>query len=67
MYNIRSDTIRWQIPDFLSDGISALYLTVYVIFANYEKIKKNYLEDEGQDQGVEERDLRHSTEMFKSI
>ena len=52
MYNIRSGTIRWQMPDFLSDVNSnvcifsaftcqnrhfALSLTIFEIFANQAK------------------------------
>ena len=38
-----------------------LSLTVYEIFAKQGKCQNFYLENESQYQGIEERDLRHST------
>ena len=40
----------------------ALSLTIYEIFANQEKLQNLDLENEGQDQEVEERNLWHSIE-----
>ena len=63
MYNIRSGTNRWQIPDILSDGNS----NVCSISNHLQDIHKwrkcqNFdLENEGQGQGEEEQDLHHST------
>ena len=69
MYNIRSDAIRWQLPDFLSDGNSNidLSLTVCEMFAKQEKWRKLDPETEGQSQGVDERDLAIRLAMFDSI
>ena len=40
-YNIRSDDIWWEIPDFLSDSS---FLAVYEIFANDEQLQNFDLE-----------------------
>ena len=64
MYSIRTGVIRWQIPDFLSDGNNNVCSVswdipkskenakdVYDIFVNQEKCKNFDLENEGQGQG----------------
>ena len=63
MYNIRIGAFRWQIPTsyLMSIVMFALSLTVYEIVSNQEICQKFDLENEGEVQGVEERDLRHST------
>ena len=38
-----------------------LFLTIYEIFPSQDKIQMFDLENGGHGQGVEERDLRHST------
>ena len=43
----------------------ALFLTVYEIFAPQEKLQNVNLEIGGHGQGVEERDLRHSTRIIR--
>ena len=52
MYNIRSGAIQLQIPDSLYDSCIAHHLQDFQSFN---------LENEGQGQEVEERNLRHST------
>ena len=64
-YNICSDVIRWQIPDFISDGKNNVCFTVCEIFTKQAKRKNFDLEKEGQGQAVEERDLRLSTRNIR--
>ena len=45
----------------------ALSLNVYKIFRNQEKFQNIDLENDGQVQGVQTYNLRHSTEMFDFI
>ena len=61
MYNIVAP-FDCKYPTFYLIAIVmfALYLTVYEIFADEENFQNNYLENEGQGQRAEERDLRHS-------
>ena len=76
-YNIRSGAIRWQLPDFLSDGNSNVYSVSHRLrdMRKQEKCQNVDLENEGQVQGSEERDLCHSTrnirihlgEFFRSL
>ena len=53
----------------LARAMFALSLTVCEIFGKQEKCQNCGVENEGQDQRVEERDLRHSIrlKMFESI
>ena len=63
MYNIHSDAIRSQMHDFLYDGNS----NVFSISRHLRDIRKSNkcqkfnLENEGQGQGGETRNWRHST------
>ena len=63
MYNIHNGGNWWQIPDFLYDGNSNVYLVSHRL-QDIRKIKKDCqhcdLENESQGQGVEKRNLRHS-------
>ena len=64
MYNISSSAIRWKIHDYLSDGIQYNVCCIPQRYKRYSQIKKiaNFdLENEGQCQGVEKGNLRHST------
>ena len=61
--SIRNGAIRWPIPDFVSDGNSNGCSLFHRI--RKKNAKRFYLESEGQDQEVEERDLRHSTGNFR--
>ena len=61
-YNIFSGANRWQIPDFLSNG--NCNVRSQNLRDNRKTIKmqkKLYLENEGQGQGGERRDLHRST------
>ena len=49
--HIRCGAIRWQIPDFLSDGksnVGSISLAVYELFIKRIKGQKFDLENEGQ-------------------
>ena len=59
MYNIRSSTIRWQMPDFLSAGNSYVCSISRHLRGNCKTEKIFDLENEGQ--GLEERNLCPST------
>ena len=62
--NIRSGALQWQIHDFLSNSNSNVYSIcnrVRDIRKSRKKCENFYLQTEGQDQGVEKRDLRRST------
>ena len=68
MHNIRNGAIRWQIPDFISDGIVmfALSLIVCKIFSKIIKCQVFILKMKIKVKGVYERDLRHLTGNVRS-
>ena len=61
VHNIRSGAIRWQIPDVQSEPMFTLSLTTYEILAYQIELQKFDLENEGQCQIGENRELSHST------
>ena len=59
MYNIRSG--KYMTSYLMAIVMFALYLTVCKILDKQEKCQKFDFENEGQDHGVGDRDLRHLT------
>ena len=63
MYSIWNGVIRWKINDIIFDGngnICSISLTIYEIFTKQLKCEAFDLENEGQGQGREKRNLHHS-------
>ena len=66
-YNIRSGVMRWQMPDFLSDGNSNV-CSISHRLPNIRKSRKLQdidLENDGQGQWLKQQDMRHSTKNIR--
>ena len=62
MYKIRSVPFdgKYMTSSLMAIVIFVLSVTIWEIFTKQEKFQNFSLENEAQDQGAEERDLRHS-------
>ena len=58
IYNIRSEAIRWQIPDFLSDGNSNV--CIFIAFTYQNSHLKMKLENLGLGHGLQHSQWSHS-------